>query len=140
MKINYVENKNGKLFSFHRHDYKDNIDDEDNYIMIDGGFDDYIRCSGELKPGEIKDLMPEIREQFKWGNNFDENNNRLYKTIFKKLEELDIRHINNIIEYLLEKGSSKDEENNFVYRKQIMAYILIFIYELQNRLNNGKTI
>ena len=140
MKINYVENKNGKLFSFHRHDYKDNIDDEDNYIMIDGGFDDYIRCSGELKSGEIKDLMPEIREQFKWGNNFDENNNRLYKTIFKKLEELDIRHINNIIEYLLEKGSSKDEENNFVYRKQIMAYILIFIYELQNRLNNGKTI
>ena len=54
MKINYVENKNGKLFSFHRHDYKDNIDDEDNYIMIDGGFDDYIRCSGELKSGEIK--------------------------------------------------------------------------------------
>lgn len=51
MKINYVENKNGKLFSFHRHDYKDNIDDEDNYIMIDGGFDDYIRCSGELKSG-----------------------------------------------------------------------------------------
>lgn len=139
MKINYVENKNGKLFSFHVHDYKDNQDEDENYIMIDGGFE-YVRYSGELKQGEIKDLMPEIREQFKWGNNFDENNNRLYKTIFKKLEELDIRHINNIIEYLLEKGSSKDEENNFVYRKQIMAYILIFIYELQNRLNNGKTI
>ena len=139
MKINYVENKNGKLFSFHRHDYKENTDAYDNYINIDGGFD-YVRYSGELKQGEIKDLMPEIREQFKWGNNFNENNNRLPKTIFKKLEELDIRHINNIIEYLLEKGSSKDEENNFVYRKQIMAYILIFIYELQNRLNNGKTI
>lgn len=139
MEINYVENKNGKLFSFHRHDFKENTDAYDNYINIDGGFD-YVKYSGELKSGEIKDLMPEIREQFKWGQNYDENNNRLYKTIFKKLEELDIRHINNIIEYLLEKGSSKDEENNFVYRKQIMAYILIFIYELQNRLNNGKEI
>lgn len=34
MKINYVENKNGKLFSFSVHDYKDNIDDENNYVMI----------------------------------------------------------------------------------------------------------
>jgi len=38
MKINYVENKNGKLFSFYRHDYKENTDDEGNYISIDGGF------------------------------------------------------------------------------------------------------
>lgn len=66
MKINYVENKNGKLFSFYRHDYKENTDDEGNYIMIDGGFD-YHRYSGELKSGEIKDIMPEIREQFMWG-------------------------------------------------------------------------
>jgi len=138
MKINYIECKecSDVLFSFNRHDYKQCTCGKS---FIDGGWD-YTRYSGELKSGEIKDLMPEIREQFKWGQNYDENNNRLYKTIFKKLEELDIRHINNIIEYLLEKGSSKDEENNFVYRKQIMAYILIFIYELQNRLKNGKEI
>ena len=35
MKINYVENKNGKLFSFHRHDFKENADSSDNYIFID---------------------------------------------------------------------------------------------------------
>lgn len=77
MKIAYVENKNGKLFSFYTHDYKDNEDNEGNYVMIDGGFD-YYRYSGELKEDEIKDLMSDIREQFTWGQNYDENNKRIY--------------------------------------------------------------
>ena len=129
MKINYVENKNGKLFSFHSHDYKDNIDDEDNYIMIDGGFDDYIRCSGELKSGEIKDLMPEIREQFKWGNNFDENNNRLPITIWVLLKDMSTSHISGVIRYFTE--NIRPEQ---VLTKQWIAYHLIFCYELENRL------
>ena len=129
MKINYVENKNGKLFSFHRHDYKDNIDDEDNYIMIDGGFDDYIRCSGELKSGEIKDLMPEIREQFKWGNNFDENNNRLPITIWVLLKDMSTSHISGVIRYFTE--NIRPEQ---VLTKKWIAYHLIFCYELENRL------
>lgn len=80
MKIPYVENKNGKLFSFSRHDYKDNIDDEGNYVMIDGFGSGYVRYSGELKYDEISNILPFIRESFVWGKNFDKNGNILPKT------------------------------------------------------------
>lgn len=140
MKINYVENKNGKLFSFHRHDYKDNIDDEDNYIMIDGGFDDYIRCSGELKSGEIKDLMPEIREQFTWGQNYDENNNKLPETIYRPLKDLTSSHITGIIRYLIDRMTINEEFNIYCIGQQTKAFLIIFTYELENRLKNGKEI
>jgi len=97
--------------------------------MIDGGFDDYIRCSGELKSGEIKDLMPEIREQFKWGNNFDENNNRLPITIWVLLKDMSTSHISGVIRYFTE--NIRPEQ---VLTKQWIAYHLIFCYELENRL------
>ena len=43
--------------------------------MIDGGMQDYIKSSidGTIEHGEIKDLIAEIREQFTWGKNYDEN-------------------------------------------------------------------
>ena len=139
MKINYVENKNGKLFSFHVHDYKDNQDEDENYIMIDGGFE-YVRYSGELKQGEIKDLMPEIREQLIWRQNYNEKNERLPETIYKPLKDLTTSHISGIIRYILEKSIWNEEEEYFIQSRQIMAYLLIFTYELENRLNNGKEI
>lgn len=136
MKINYVENKNGKLFSFHRHDFKENTDSSDNYIFIDGGIGEgYIRCSGELKTGEIKDLMSEIREQLVWGQNYNEKNERLPETIYKPLKDLTTSHISGIIRYLLEKSTYNEEEQYFIQSKQMMAYLLIFTYELENRLN-----
>ena len=139
MEINYVENKNGKLFSFHRHDFKENTDAYDNYINIDGGWD-YTRYSGELKSGEIKDLMPEIREQFIWGQNYNEKNERLPETIYKPLKDLTTSHISGIIRYILEKSTWNEEEQYFIQGKQIMAYLLIFTYELENRLKYGKEI
>jgi hypothetical protein len=75
MRIRYVENKNGKLFSFHRHDFKEDTDDEGNFILIDGGFD-YTRVVGNLKESTIYDLMPEIREVFIWGQNYDKFDNK----------------------------------------------------------------
>ena len=129
MKINYVENKNGKLFSFHVHDYKDNQDEDENYIMIDGGFE-YVRYSGELKQGEIKDLMPEIREQLIWRQNYNEKNERLPETIYKPLKDLTTSHISGIIRYILEKSIWNEEEEYFIQSRQIMAYLLIFTYEL----------
>lgn len=135
MKINYVENKNGKLFSFHRHDFKENTDAYDNYINIDGGFD-YVKYSGELKSGEIKDLMPEIREQLIWGQNYNEKNERLPETIYKPLKDLTTSHISGIIKYILEKSTWNEEEQYFIQGKQIMAYLLIFTYELENRLKD----
>lgn len=136
MKINYVENKNGKLFSFHRHDFKENTDSSDNYIFIDGGFENHIRCSGELKQGEIKDLMPDIRNIFTWGQNYNEKNERLPETIYKPLKDLTTSHISGIIRYILEKSTWNEEEQYFIQGKQIMAILLIFTYELENRLKD----
>lgn len=129
MKIRYVENKNGKLFSFYRHDFKEDIDEEQEYIFIDGGFD-YTRCQGELKEADIYDLMPEIREKFIWGQNYDEFENRLPKTIYKPLKDLTTSHIAGILRYFTEKIEGE------MISKQWIALHLIFIYELENRLKN----
>lgn len=139
MKINYVENKNGKLFSFYRHDYKENTDDEGNYISIDGGFY-YSHYSGELKLDEIKDLMPEIREQFTWGQNYDENNNKLPETIYRPLKDLTSSHITGIIRYLINRMTINEEFNIYCIGQQTKAFLIIFTYELENRLKNGKEI
>ena len=128
MQINYVENKNGKLFSFHRHDYKQNEDDEKNYIMIDGGFD-YTRFSGELKEGEIKDLMNNIREQFTWGKNYDENNKKLPQTEYLLLKDMTTSHISGVLRYFTEQLTIGQVVSNYW-----IAYHLIFLYELENRL------
>lgn len=101
MKINYVENSIGKLFSFHRHDYKTSGIEKD-FIMIDGGFD-YTRFTGDLKSGEIKELIQDIREQFTWGKNFDENNKQLEKTEYILLKDLTTSHIVNILIYFTNK-------------------------------------
>lgn len=128
MKIQYVENKNGKLFSYSVHDYKNNEDSEGNYVMIDGGFE-YNRYSGELKEDEIKNLMSDIRETFTWGQNYDENNVRLLETKYALLKDLTTSHISGILRYFTERlqiGSILD--------KQWIAIHLIFLYELENRL------
>ena len=127
MKINYIECKecSDVLFSFNRHDYKQCTCGKS---FIDGGWD-YTRYSGELKSGEIKDLMPEIREQFKWGNNFDENNNRLPRTVWVLLKDMSTSHISGVIRYFTE-NIRPDQ----ILTKQWIATHLIFCYELENRL------
>ena len=59
MLVNYIEKDGVKLFSFHRHDFQMFETGE----FIDGGFD-YIRTNTEVKSGEIKDLIEDIRKQF----------------------------------------------------------------------------
>jgi len=130
MKICYVENKNGKLFSFDRHDYKENTDDEGNFIMIDGGFD-YNRYSGTLKEDNIKDLMSDIRNQFTWRQNYDVNNNKLPKTEYKLLKDLSTSHISSIVKYFIEKLKPES-----VISKEWLSIHLIFCYELENRLKS----
>lgn len=128
MKIGYVENKNGKLFSYSVHDYKDNEDSEGNYVMIDGGFE-YNRYSGELKEDEIKNLISDIRETFIWGKNYDENNNRLLKTEYILLKDMTTSHISGVLRFFTE--ILKPEQT---ISKDWIAYHLIFLYELENRL------
>jgi len=128
MKINYVENKNGKLFSFSVHDYKDDEDSEGNYVMIKGGFT-YNRYFGELKEDEIKNLMSDIRETFTWGQNYDENNVKLPETKHVLLKNLTTSHISGILRYFTER--LKPEQS---ISKDWIAIHLIFLYELENRL------
>lgn len=128
MKIQYVENKNGKLFSYSVHDYKDNEDSEGNYVMIDGGFE-YNRYSGELKEDEIKNLMSDIRETFTWGQNYDENNVRLLETKYALLKDLTTSHISGILRYFSERLIPEQK-----IAKDWIAIHLIFCYELENRL------
>ena len=135
MKIRYVENKNGKLFSFHRHDFKENTDDEGNFILIDGGFD-YSRVVGKLEEDTIYDLMPEIREVFIWGQNYDEFDNRLPETIYKPLKDLTTSHIASILRYFTELLADKASDLVITATNQWIAVHLIFIYELENRLKN----
>lgn len=96
MEINYVQHKDGtRLFSFYRHDFKEYGEGNDK-IMIDGGFD-YTRYSGELKRDQISNLIKDIRTQFKWGSNYDKNMNRLPKTVYRLLKDLETSHILEIL-------------------------------------------
>lgn len=127
MKINYVICKKCKetLFSFYQHDFKSCTCQEN---FIDGGFC-YNRYIGELKEGEIKDLMSDIREQFIWGQNYDENNVRLPETKYVLLKDLTTSHISGILRYFIEKLSPE-----ISISKDWIAIHLIFCYELENRL------
>lgn len=100
----------------------------------------YTIYSGDLKQGEIKDLMPDIRNIFTWGQNYNEKNERLPETIYKPLKDLTTSHISGIIRYILEKSTCNEQEQYFIHGKQIMAILLIFTYELENRLKDGKEI
>jgi len=134
MKINYVECKKCEdiLFSFYRHDFKSCRCEES---FIDGGFD-YIRYNGELLTDDIKNVMSLISSFFIWGQNYNEKNERLPETIYKPLKDLTTSHISGIIRYLLEKSTWNEEEQYFIQGKQIMAILLIFTYELENRLKD----
>ena len=134
MKINYIKCKKCEdiLFSFYRHDFKSCRCEES---FIDGGFD-YIRYNGELLTDDIKNVMSLISSFFVWGQNYNEKNERLPETIYKPLKDLTTSHISGIIRYLLEKTTWDEEERYFIQGKQIMAYLLIFTYELENRLKD----
>lgn len=134
MKINYIKCKKCEdiLFSFYRHDFKSCRCEES---FIDGGFD-YIRYNGELLTDDIKNVMSLISSFFIWGQNYNEKNERLPETIYKPLKDLTTSHISGIIRYILEKSTWNEEEKYFIQGKQIMAILLIFTYELENRLKD----
>lgn len=141
MKIPYVENKNGKLFSFSRHDYKENTDEDGNYIMIDGFGSGYVRYSGDLKEGDIEDLIQEIREQMKWGRNYTKDGKLLEQTEWILLKHLDTDHIVNILSYFNKRAYKKIEDNqsvgnlDTVVDKEWFVMHEIFVQELKYRLN-----
>ena len=139
MKIPYVENGNGKLFSFSRHDYKDDTDKDGNYVMIVGFGSGYLRYSGELKHDEIGNILPFIREKFIWGKNLDKNGNILPKTEYVKLKDLGTDHIINILSYFNNFAYNILEENNKAeISKEFFTKQEIFVQELKFRYEQGK--
>ena len=99
MNINYIETPSGKkLFSYHRHDFQ-----MEEGVGIDGGLQDYVRVIGgaELKEDSVENLILDIRESFKWGKNYDKDNNPLPKTEWVLLKDLDTSHIVNILIYFI---------------------------------------
>ena len=141
MKISYVENilDGTKLFSTYRHDYKEYRDKDDNYMMIDGGFD-YLRYSVDnkvsfLKESLLEEVIESLRGSFKWGKNYDKDMNRLPKTEYILLKDLDTDHIYNILKFFTEPLT--DGESHTI--DDAWAYIhMIFIQELIYRHGKNK--
>ena len=112
MKVAYIQLPDGnKLISYHRYDCK-SVEIEGKYYMIDGGQDDIIRCSGDLKFAEVDDLIETIRDEFI--NNYD-----------IKLKNVNISTIKKYIKYQHNHGD------------KLVFYTAIFEAELKYRKNNN---
>ncbi len=113
MKIKYLNCAGKKkLFSFHRHDFRQWEDpDTKEVYMIDGGQEDYVRKSviGTTEEGEISELIGDIREQFTWGQNYDKDMNRLPETKWQKLKDLTTDHIIGIIKYINDREDYNED-------------------------------
>lgn len=89
MKIQALKCNNCKevIFSSHVHDFKTCSCKK---VGIDGGRD-YIRIMGNKS--DYSRLELEAREYLKWGRNFDKDMNRLLKTEYILIKDLDTSHI-----------------------------------------------
>ena len=92
----------------------------------------------------------ELREEFKWSQNYDKDNNRLKKTKFRLLKNLSNGHIINILIYfskglhieLVNKDNFLIEDNPISHGfsdlmiKSWLSTHLIFLNELKYRHDN----
>lgn len=125
MIIRYLDcDGKNKLFSWYGHDYKTWTDPETNkFYMIDGGQGGYNRFSGGLpKEDTLENLIKEIREDYKWGKNFDKDGNKLEKTEWVLLKDLETDHIYRIIEYLVERLDKLSDSTAFYIMLQELVY------------------
>jgi len=138
MKIQYVETSDGiKLFSWFGHDYKTHTTASGEFFMFDGGGsslpEEYCRYSGSKpKESEISEIIGDIRLDFKWGKNYDADNNRLPTTEWILLKDLSTDHIIAILKYFTEK-MQKDQKISDAWKIKH----LIFLEELNYRFKNN---
>lgn len=142
-KISFVESIDGtRLFSFHRHDYKDYIDDKGNYMSIDGGFDynKYaVDSTGEyswLRTLPISEVINDIREQYKWTQVLDANGDPLDEVRTVLLKDMEDVHIASVLQMLID--TSESEEDTTIIDTKLKAVIIIFLAELKLRLTKPK--
>lgn len=90
------------LWSKHRHDYLEYKDKNGETYVLDGG-NDYVRSSVNKEP--MKNLCIHSdgtfeleREWVVWGRNYDKNMNKLPKTEWIPVKDLDEDHIFKVLE------------------------------------------
>ena len=141
----------GKLFSFYQHDYQTQ-EINGKFYMLDGGLSagvgGYYRTGefGEIEENDINNIISDIRNQFTWGKNYDKDNNRLERTEYALLKDLDGSHICGIISYLnnkiykkIEQNEIQDDNLDIVYslvNKNSCIVMEIMIQELDYRIKN----
>jgi hypothetical protein len=90
------------LESLHRHDYREHLDKNGVYYMIDGGLD-YVRYSGDGQQEWIQyyddDDYEIVRTHWHWGRNYDKDMNLLPKTEWVKLCDLTDGHLKALEDY-----------------------------------------
>ena len=127
MKIPYILTPDGKwLFSFTPTDY--NVD---GITYIDGGLFN-TRSNTQIQYCEIDQCIDKIRTQFKWGQNYDKDNNRLENTVYRLLQDLTTDHIIAILTYFTKKLVRYSSIND-----TWIIYHLIFLTELKYRYENN---
>ena len=127
MKIPYILTPDGKwLFSFTPMDY--NVDGN---VYIDGGLFN-VRSNTQIHYCEIDECIDKIRTQFKWGQNYDKDNNRLENTIYRLLQDLTTDHIIAILAYFTRKLIKYSAVND-----TWITFHLIFLAELKYRYENN---
>lgn len=145
MKIKYLNcDDKEKLFSFFPHHCNSKTIEGKEY-MIDGGCSandhQYIRTTnGEIKEAEVKSLISEIRKQFEWGQNYDENDNRLEQTKYAKLKDLTTSHILGILSYFTNSKFVRIQpQTNALVSRGWLTVHEIFIQELLYRNESNRT-
>lgn len=99
---NAIKTPDGTILeSLHRHDFKDHKDKNGKIYMIDGG-NEYIRRSNNGDEIDISiwdDGKHETRRKYiNWGVNYDKDMNRLPRTRWTPIKDLDDGHIHAILD------------------------------------------
>lgn len=123
--INSIRTPDGTVLeSNHVHDYVSHKDKNGNTYAIDGGkeylkrvYD--VRDFEELSKDDVGDHL-ERRKYLKWGNNYDENMNRLPETNWLAIENMNTGHIQTILNgnYTNNPLYLETFKNELVYRKE----------------------
>ena len=119
MKVAYIQLPDGnKLISYHRHDYK-HVEIDEKLYMIDGGQEDYIRSSGDVKFAEIDELIETIRNE--------------YEVKCIKLKDQPIDKIKECIKFVKAFNKLVTTDSNVTSK----FYLAILNAELKYRKNNN---
>lgn len=106
--------------SIHRHDFNTHIDRNGKTYGVDGGLE-YCRRMGDMS--DCIDLSiydngeHSLRVKYlKWGANYDENMIRLSKTVYKTIEEMNIGHI----QAILDGNYCKSKYYNDIFKQELI--------------------